>query len=1022
VIALTATGAWAQIATTGQLSGVVEDQEGTPLPGVTVKATSPALQGERATVTGRDGKFDLRGLPTGLYNVRFRMEGFQLLSLENLRIKLGQIVPIKAILQEGEMRETVTVTASFPLIAPKTADTSMNLAGEKLDSIPTAARTFTDLTKFVPSITSTEFNSTDPTSSAAPAPSIRGEGQYGDNYLVDGLSVRDPSVKTSGTPLNFDAIEEVQIITDGFSPEFGQSLGGSVNVITKSGSNNFGGEVAYIYRDEGTTADFDNTLLATPDEYEREDPYVNVGGPILKDKLWYFGSYNRSDDLDGYAAAELSGYGTLPPGVEETETDLYFGKLTYAINAQHNIAGSYTMRDQETTGFDAAIATPEARRGQEVDDERTRLNYQAIFSANTLLEIKYGNVNREIQTVPLGSLDPAQYEITTYGLLTNNAWRASSDERDRDDYAAIFTQFWNPGGRAGSHEFKVGVDYRELNQDSGDWFSGLAEDIFVTGLNPDGDDFGLADTFENGMKYQFSSVGGLIIPTNATNYRSSGILNNENEEFGGFMQDRWETGNWNFLIGFRVDKQEGFNDIGDTYFEYDLADAFAPRASITWDASGDGRNIVKMGYGRFYDASSLRLGEFANSRESFSFRAYSWVGGVDEDYSTHVGDGSVYDIWEVSNWAFDHEQSADSNPLDYGGLEEPAHLDRFLLEYDRQIGNDYVVKGRYVDGETRGLIEDIHFFYNDWQVVNTDLKRRDYTAFELEFNGNPTPNISFNTAYVRSQAKGTNPGQFELSGFLGDSGSGNNIGVFLDRPPSNPEGWCELYAPDCIPGFWDPTDPHRDYNDDDVLDEFDRDMFIQYIYGGLGAVDGNDGWYGNLPYSLDDVVKMGGRFVIPKWQDTYINAFFQWASGYNNDRNGFQPAYGDYFTFSQGGGDFVYTDLDPGNGVDDCAPGGDFALCETLQVTHPVQGQNFDEEGGVTRGSIEGPSFWTLDLSVGKVWNFGKSYSVELRGEIFNVFNNQEILAPQDRATEDFGVALTRQFPRSARIFARFGF
>jgi hypothetical protein len=97
-------------------------------------------------------------------------------------------------------------------------------------------------------------------------------------------------------------------------------------------------------------------------------------------------------------------------------------------------------------------------------------------------------------------------------------------------------------------------------------------------------------------------------------------------------------------------------------------------------------------------------------------------------------------------------------------------------------------------------------------------------------------------------------------------------------------------------------------------------------------------------------------------------------------------------------------------------------LCEAVQETHPVLGQDFNEEGGVTRGSIEGPSYWTLDLSVGKVWSFGKSYSVELRAELFNLFNNQEILAPQDRATEDFGVALTRQEPRSARIFARFGF
>ena len=1025
VLVLASVPGWAQIATTGQLSGQVEDEKGEPLPGVTVTATSDALQGARAVVTSADGKFTLPLLPVGAYKLAFKMDGYQGLSLEDVRVQLGAILPVKVKMKEGQLVENVTVTSNFPLIQPKTADLSTNFSGAKLDSIPTAARTFTDLARFVPSITSTEFNSTDPTGQAPPAPSIRGEGQYGDNYLIDGLSVRDPSVKTAGTPLPFNAIEEVQIVTDGFSPEYGQSLGGIINVITKTGSNRLAGSVAYIYSDDSMAADFRQTEVAQQSDFEKSDPYVDIGGPILKDRLWYFASYGPNTEDNGFAPKHSSAV-DIEDGTEEFDGDIYFGKLTFAATPKHTVAGNYTYRQEDGNGLDAGSATAEARFDQEIEDDRYRLNYNAIFSANSLFELKLGKVNRQIEAFPLSSRGPAQYEVSDADIKINNTWRQTFDEREREDLALTFTQFWNPGGKAGSHEFKIGYDQRDLNQDSGDQFTGLDEDIWP-------------DTFDQGVKYQFvcdncETPTEMLTPTVANNYRSSGILNNENEEWGGFIQDRWEVGKWNFLLGARVDQQEGFNDAGDTYYKYDPQDAIGPRLSVTWDSTGDGKNVFKTGWGRFYDAESLRLGEFANTRESFSFRSYGWVGGFDddgnpdtplvqEDFRDHIDDGSVFDIHNPSNWAFVNEQSNEANPLDYSALDQPPQLDRFLLEYDRQLGNNYVLKGRFVDGETRELIDDVHFFYNDFRVLNTNLKRRDYHSVEFEFNGNPTPEISFTTSYVHSTAKGTNPGQFELAGFQGSAGSGNDIGVFLDRPPSNPQGWCDLFGPDCVPASW-VNIAGRDYDNDEDVDQFDRDLFIQTLFAGLGGIDGDDGWYGYLPYSIDDLIKLQGRFVIPQWRDAYINAFFQWASGYRNDRNGFQALYGDFLTFSEAPGDFVTSGDDPGTPlVDECfdVPG-NFGICSNAIVQDPVAGQNFTRQSGLRRGSIEGPAFWTLDLAVGKVFSFGKSYSLELRGELFNAFNNQEILAPQDRAVSTFGNALTRQFPRSGHVFVRFAF
>ena len=168
--------------------------------------------------------------------------------------------------------------------------------------------------------------------------------------------------------MNFDALEEVQIITDGFSPEYGQALGGTVNTVTKSGSNDFGGEVAWGFRSDATTAEFKPTFIATPDEYERSSPYVNVGGPILKDKLFYFAAYNpvitETDftltsggttnpvtgdaveyDLDGDGVAEaefgpgqtISG-GRVPKTVtRERSIDNYAGKVSWFATPNHKI-------------------------------------------------------------------------------------------------------------------------------------------------------------------------------------------------------------------------------------------------------------------------------------------------------------------------------------------------------------------------------------------------------------------------------------------------------------------------------------------------------------------------------------------------------------------------------------------------------------------------------------------------------------------------------------------------------------
>ena len=195
------------------------------------------------------------------------------------------------------------------------------------------------------------------------------------------------------------------------------------------------------------------------------------------------------------------------------------------------------------------------------------------------------------------------------------------------------------------------------------------------------------------------------------------------------------------------------------------------------------------------------------------------------------------------------------------------------------------------------------------------------------------------------------------------------------------------------------------------MDQFDFDIFWQNLWGGLGGIDGDDGWYGYLPYAIDDLVKLNARFAIPRWKGIYVNAFFQWAGGYHYQRVGFQPFYGIFVTKSDQVVVFDY--------VGDCT---DFGNCVTIETRTAVPGQDFAAEDGERRGVRETDPFWTLDLTIGKSWLLNSRSTFELRGELFNVFNQQEVLAVQNTAVSQFGQPLVRQTPRTLRLLARLSF
>ena len=220
---------------TGEIRGTVTDVSGGPLPGVLVTARSPSLQGQRTAVSDARGAFRLPLLPVGTYELAFALPGFDGLTLAGNEVGLGQTITVPVTMKLAGITGAVTVTSENPLIDATRADTSYRLSGEELARIPAQGRTIAEVVGFTPGVTGVRVNTVTGTDTGLP--SFRGEGDAGNNWLVDGLSTKGVQKNDAGVRINYDAWEEVQVVSDGFSPELGQTMGGVVNVVTKSGGN-----------------------------------------------------------------------------------------------------------------------------------------------------------------------------------------------------------------------------------------------------------------------------------------------------------------------------------------------------------------------------------------------------------------------------------------------------------------------------------------------------------------------------------------------------------------------------------------------------------------------------------------------------------------------------------------------------------------------------------------------------------------------------------------------------------------
>src|SRR6476620_2243022 len=273
--------------TTGVINGLVVDSNGGVLPGVSVEVRNVDTNLTRTIVTGQDGRFSALQLPPGRYKVTFALSGFSTLVQENVVVTVGQTVPLNPMMKVSGVSETVTVTTEAPVVDTTRTASASTLNETTIATTPILGRKFEDLLTLTPGVSVVQGPDGD---------EINFSGQRGisNNISIDGGDYNNGFFgeqvggQRAAIDITLDAVKEFQVVASGANAEFGRTAGGVVNVITKSGTNQTHGSLFYYQRLEGLTS---NTSDGKPlTDFHREQYGGTAGGPIVKDRIFYFGA------------------------------------------------------------------------------------------------------------------------------------------------------------------------------------------------------------------------------------------------------------------------------------------------------------------------------------------------------------------------------------------------------------------------------------------------------------------------------------------------------------------------------------------------------------------------------------------------------------------------------------------------------------------------------------------------------------------------------------------------------------
>ncbi len=637
-------GAFAQ-RQTGSIRGSVVDEERLPLPAATVTVSGPAMLGSISFVTSDTGNFRFPALPPGTYKLTAEMSGFNTVTLDGIIVNIGKTSSIDIILKATTLVEEVTVTAETPVVDVTSSKTAVNYTADLIENIP-VARSIYALIRTAPGVISDGAPINPGGRTATHGSTVRGE-----SYSFEGFLVTDPLVGGLLIPVNYDTFDEVEIEISGHPAEVGQVHGSYVNVVTKSGGNSFSGLAQVYYTSETMVSDNFNQHqietfsaiapkgpsgdpLITPGKTVRDlDASAQLGGPVIKDKLWFFGAFRFFDSTLNYTGFNDPATRSVI-GVEGDSFNLQ-AKLTFQANPNHKMSVNFYRTGGKSNyhaGYISAFTFPEAVPDLPGFGTSTIFGtWNWIINQNTFLDFRVGYMDSWYPiNVPLDRIGPQDptlmHGVQHVDFITNFTYGGpllnQKYNRERFEILGSLTQFAD-NLLGGSHEFKLGFEFELSKVLLGHWFA---------------NEFGIFTAYTANGNYNLSAAGlpfGYLLPMAVGFNEDDSTERDYIYRWSAYVQD-------SFTIGDRVTINAGLRwdlyrpsipeqtNTGNSYWDNILRNGtviwlipfqpdymgekqypaiegvvtwstFSPRLGITFDPLADGKTSIKASYSKYYE-------------------------------------------------------------------------------------------------------------------------------------------------------------------------------------------------------------------------------------------------------------------------------------------------------------------------------------------------------------------------------------------------------------------------------------
>jgi outer membrane receptor protein involved in Fe transport len=798
-LALVALPAIAQTPT-GILTGTVTDGT-SPLPGVTITATSPRLQGTRVAVSQSNGTYIMPLLPPGEYTVTFELMGFQTVTTQ-VKVSAAQTQALDAVMPAGTVAEAITVTGNLENISTGT-QASTTYDSTFTDQLP-VPRTLDAAVALSPGVHTTGPNN---------GITISGAQSFENLFMVNGVVVNE-NIRGQDTPLYIeDAIQETTTTTAGVSAEYGRFAGGVVNMLTKSGGNEFHGSFRTSFDNASWTAPWPEVRGTTQDrpDVTNKTYEATFGGYILKDKLWFFGA-GRKLTTTGSQVTAVTGI-HVPTGLDEKRWE---GKLTISPTVNHRIVGSYIKRDRSWQNYVFLPASyPPVDLDQFYDrsipETLTAINYSGIFGSNFFLEGQYSK--RTLEFVDSGGrsrdliagttvMDYSNYYLGNAAVFCGVC---PTEKRDNKDYL-LKASYFLPTSAHGSHDIVVGVDqYEDMvrsdnHQSGSDWW------IYTPAFGFEGDTW-YPIFYDDGSV--FIDWWPILSPSKGSNFKVKSA----------FVNDKWQLNeNFSFNIGVRYDKNHGTTAAGDVVAR---DSRFSPRLGMSWDPKANGDLVLNASYAH-YVTSLANTSNVADQSPAGAPADFEWL------YlgpAINTGSGPYLTpheaITELFNW-FNSQYCNSEGQCGSANLDNLVYFDipgrntlvdknlnspyaeEISVGVSKRLGTRGLFRADYTHRRFKDLYEThldlgtgtvvISALGIDWgtqdlgYVRNSSYLDRRYDGVTLQTNYRFTDRITAGGNYTWSHAYGNFNGETSGSGPVTGSNNPSYYPEYRDVAWSNPRG------------------------------------------------------------------------------------------------------------------------------------------------------------------------------------------------------------------------------------------